>query len=139
MRTKQCLCFYKRRCSTSKMHLTPPPPHTSPGGLGSCPFLCGRSVVVDLLFIVVPIVCRGSVIGPFLLFSTLCLYSSAIIMIRQRELAALLLLASWCIMTVSVLWFFLMVSWVGLLCMIEVFPDHNHLVFWCHYDSEMFP
>ena len=32
-------------------------------------------------------------------------------------------------MTVSVLLFFLTVSWVGLLCMIEVFPDHNHLVF----------
>ena len=34
-----------------------------------------------------------------------------------------------CIVTVNVLWLFLMVSWVGLLCMIVVFPDHNHLLF----------
>ena len=32
-------------------------------------------------------------------------------------------------MTVSVLWLFLMVPWVGLQCVILVFPDHTHLIF----------
>ena len=31
--------------------------------------------------------------------------------------------------TVSVLWFFLMVPWVGLQCAIVVFPHHTHLLF----------
>ena len=30
-------------------------------------------------------------------------------------------------MTISVLWSFLTVSWVGLKCLIVVFPDHAHL------------
>ena len=32
-------------------------------------------------------------------------------------------------MTVSVLWFLLAVPWDGLLCMIVVFPDHTHMLF----------
>ena len=32
-------------------------------------------------------------------------------------------------MTVSVLWLFLMVPWVGLQCVIMVFPDHIHMLF----------
>ena len=32
-------------------------------------------------------------------------------------------------MTVSVLLLFLMVLWVGLHCVIVVFPDHTHLLF----------
>ena len=31
--------------------------------------------------------------------------------------------------TVNVLWLFLTVPWVGLQCVIVVFPDHNHLRF----------
>ena len=31
-------------------------------------------------------------------------------------------------MTVSVLWLFFMVLWVGLHCVIVVFPDHTHLL-----------
>ena len=45
-------------------------------------------------------------------------------------------------MTVSVLWLFLMVPWVGLQCVIVVFPDHTHLLFCvngvkfeCQYDD----
>ena len=34
-------------------------------------------------------------------------------------------------MTVSALWLFLAVPWIGLLCMIVVFPYHTHLLF-CH-------
>ena len=30
-------------------------------------------------------------------------------------------------MAASVLWLFLTVPWVGLQCVIVVFPDHNHL------------
>ena len=32
-------------------------------------------------------------------------------------------------MTVSVLWLFLTVPWVGMQCVIVVFPDHTHLLF----------
>ena len=40
--------------------------------------------------------------------------SFAIILTRKRELVALLLLSFGCLVTVNVLWFFLMVPWVGL-------------------------
>ena len=45
-----------------------------------------------------------------------------------------LLLSYRCIVTINVLWLFLMVPWVGLQCVIVVFPDHTHLLFvkeWC--------
>ena len=32
-----------------------------------------------------------------------------------------------CLVTVNVLWLCFMVPWIGLLCVIEVFPDHTHL------------
>ena len=50
--------------------LSPPPP----GGLGRCPFLGGGSVVVDLLFIVLPIVCGSCVFVFVLLCITLCTF-----------------------------------------------------------------
>ena len=49
------------------MHLTP-----SPGGLGCCPLYGCSSVVVDLLFNVLPIVCGSSVLVFVLLCFTLC-------------------------------------------------------------------
>ena len=55
--------------------------------------------------------------------------SFAIIWKRKRTLAALLLLPYRCIVTILVLWLFLIVHWVGLQCVIVVFPDHTHLVF----------
>ena len=39
---------------------------------------------------------------------------------------ALLLLSYRCIVTINALWLFLTVPWVGLQCMIVVFPDHTH-------------
>ena len=39
------------------------------------------------------------------------------------------LLSSSCLVTVSVLWLFLVVPWVSMRCVIVVFPDHNHLFF----------
>ena len=60
----------------------------------------------------------------------LCVLSSfAIILKRKRKRIALLLLSYRCIVTINVLWLFLTVSWVGLQCVIVVFPDHTHLLF----------
>ena len=50
-------------------------------------------------------------------------------MVQSCLLIALLVLFFWCLVTVNVLWFFLTVLWVGLQCMIVVFPDHTHLLF----------
>ena len=55
----------------------------------------------------------------------------AIILKRRRKLVALLLLSYRCIVTISVLWLFLTVPWVGLQCVIVVFPDQTHLLFYC--------
>ena len=58
----------------------------------------------------------------------LCVHSSfAFILKRKRTLVALLLLSYRCLVTVNVLWLFLTVAWVGLQCVIVVFPDHIHL------------
>ena len=42
---------------------------------------------------------------------------------------ATLLLSYSCIVTINVPWLFLAVLWVGLQCVIVVFPDHTHLLF----------
>ena len=49
--------------------------------------------------------------------------------VQKRDLVALFLLSSLCLVTVSVLWFFLTVPWVGLQCVIVVFLDHTQLLF----------
>ena len=49
-------------------------------------------------------------------------------LIGDRELVTLCL-SSWYLVTASVLWLFLTVPWVGLQCVIAVFPDHSHLLF----------
>ena len=65
----------------------------------------------------------------FVLVSLLCALSSfAITLTRKRELVALLLFLHICLVTVNVLRLFLTVPWVGLQCMIVVFPDHTHLL-----------
>ena len=51
------------------------------------------------------------------------------VLTRKRKLVALLLLSHRCIVTISVLWLFLTVPWVGLQCVIVVFPEHTHLLF----------
>ena len=96
------------------MHLSPP------SGLGCCPFQGGGSVVADFLFIVTPIVgvCNCS------MFSCTLIYvhsSLAFVLMRQRELVALLRLSSWC--HVMVVWLFFVVPWVYLRFVIVVFPD----------------
>ena len=65
-----------------------------------------------------------------LLFGTFCLSSFAIILMGKRERAGCFILdVISCLLTVSNLRFFLTVPWVGLQCVIVVFPDHNHLPF----------
>ena len=100
----------------------------------------GGSVVVDLLFIVTPIVgvCNYSKFCCTLLYVP---SSFAIILMGKRELIALLGLPSWCL--VVVVWLFLTVAWVCLQFVIVVFPDHTHLLFLlafriqpiCRYDD----
>ena len=74
---------------------------------------------VDLLLIVAPIVefCNCSMFC----YALLCVHSSfAIILMGMRKLVALLCLSSW---------LFLKMPWVLLQFVIEVFPDHAHLLF----------
>ena len=56
-----------------------------------------------------------------LLYVIICPF--AIILIRKRELVALLSLSSWCL--VMAVWLFLAVPWVCLGFVIVVFPDHT--------------
>ena len=59
----------------------------------------------------------------------LCVLSSfAITLKRKRELVALLLLSYGCIVSVNVLLLFLTIMWVGLWCVIVLFPDHTHFL-----------
>ena len=53
----------------------------------------------------------------------------AIIPLRMSELVALLLSSSECHFVVIDFCLFLTVPWVGLKCVIVVFPGHTHLVF----------
>ena len=89
----------------------------------------GGSVVVDILFIVTPIVgvCNCSMFCCTLLY----VHSSiAIILMGKRELIALLNLSSWCLVMVERL--FLAVPRGCLQFVIVVFPDHTHLLFLWH-------
>ena len=82
---------------------------------------------VDLLINVLPIVCGVLCLSLFC-YALLCVLSSfAIILKRKRELIALLLMSYGCLVTVNDMWFFLMMPWVGLQCVIVVFPEHTHL------------
>ena len=51
----------------------------------------------------------------FVWYALLCALSTfAIVLMRKRELVALLLLSFGCLVTVNVLWLLLAVPWVGL-------------------------
>ena len=87
-------------------------------GLGCCPFYGGGSVVVDLLFNALPIVC-GSLCLPLFCYALLYVHSSfATILKRKRKLVALLLLSYRCSVTLQVLQH-----------VIVVFPDQTHIQF----------
>ena len=56
-------------------------------------------------------------------YASFCVHSSFVIILkRKRKLVALLLLSYRCIVTINVLWLFLIVPWVGLQRVIVVFP-----------------
>ena len=55
--------------------------------------------------------------------------SFAIILKRKRKLVALLLLSCRCLVTVNFLWLFLAVPCAGMRCVIVIFLDHTHLLF----------
>ena len=112
------------------MHLSPPP---TPCGLGCCSFAGGGSVVVDILFIVTPIVgvCNCSMFCCTLLY---VLSSFAIILVGKRVLAALLSLSSLCL--VMVVWLFLAVPLNCLRFVIAVFPDHNYLILFSIFPAQ---
>ena len=77
-----------------------------------------------LLLIVAPIV--GFSVCSMFCCALLCIFSSfAIIMMGKRELVVLLV----GLVSVIVLWLFLMVLWVGLQCVNVVFPNHTYLLF----------
>ena len=61
----------------------------------------------------------------------------AIVLMRKRELVALLLLSFGCLVAVDVLWLFLAVWWVGLQFVIVVFPGHTHL-YLMHFKKGIF-
>ena len=104
------------------MHLSPPPPRW----LRLLSFYGVGFVVVDLLFIVTPIV--GVCKYTMFCCTLLNVHSSfAIILTGKRELVALFSLSSWCLVIVA--WLFLAVPWVCLQFVIVVFPDHTHLLF----------
>ena len=64
----------------------------------------------------------------------LCVYSSFAIILKKRELVALLSLSSWCL--VVVVWLFLAVPRVCLQFLIVVFPGHTHY-FHCFSNADM--
>ena len=61
--------------------------------------------------------------------------SITIILMGKRELVALLILSSWCLVMVERL--FLAVPRVCLLFVIVVFPDHTHLQFIVKYENSL--
>ena len=71
----------------------------------------------------------GSVCLCFVMHYFYVHFSFAINLKRKRKRIALLLLSYRCIVTINVLWLFLTMSWVGLQCVIVVFPDLTHLLF----------
>ena len=112
-----------RRFGAGKMHLPPP------CSLGCCPFSAVALLLLTYCFMYLTLF-LGVLCWSLLWYSLLCvLYSFYISLRRKRELADLLLLSFRCLVTVNVLWLFLTLRWLGLLCVIVVFPDRTHLLF----------
>ena len=63
---------------------------------------------------------------------TLCTFYFCSILKRKRALVALLLVSNRCIVIINVLWLVLTMPSVGLQCVIMVFPDHTHLLFFVY-------
>ena len=111
------------------MHLTPPPHPRYLRPLSVlrrwfcyCCFVCFMYLTLFVGF------CVGLCFGMHYFMSFLVLQSSC----RVRE--SWLLLCFYCLsdvfFTVDAQWLFLTVTWVGLQCVIVVFPHYTHLLFW---------
>ena len=100
----------------------PPPP------LVAWEDVCFKAVI--LLLLIYCLICFPLFVGflylSLLCYTLLCVHSGFAIILK-RKLVALLLLS--CIVTINFLLLFLTVTWVDLQCVIEVFPDHTHLLF----------
>ena len=107
--------------------------HLSPPSAVACAAVRSNAVVLWLLIyclmyfpLFVGVLCLS-----LFCYALLCVHSSfAIILKRKRKLVTLLLLSYRCTVTINVMWLFLRVQWVGLQCVIVVFPDHTHLPFY---------
>ena len=89
--------------------------------------MIGPGVVVFLLRIALLIVLNLCVcLYRFVLFFVLPLTN---ILIKKRELVAILLFSSYCIAPTSVPWLFLAMPLVGQLCVIVIFLGHTHLIY----------
>ena len=81
---------------------------------------------VDSLFNVPPIVCEGSGFGPCFVMH----YLASILVLQyhldEEERAGYFTLIIFLESCGYFLWIFLTVPWVGLQCMIVVFPEHTH-------------
>ena len=82
----------------------------------------GDPFVVDSMFVVAPIVCGG-----FCVWSLFC-YAVPGFPFNVCNQLYDGCFTSLCLVTVSVLWFFLAVTLVGLQFVIVVFPGHTHLL-----------
>ena len=107
------------KLSTRKMHLSP-----------TVASVAVRVKVVVLLLLIYCLMyfrfIKGVLCLSLLCYALLCVHSSfAIILKRNRKLAALLLLSYRCIVTLNIMWLFLTVAWIGLHYAIVVFPDHT--------------
>ena len=69
-------------------------------------------------------VCGGLCLS-LILYALLCVLSRVPIILKRK---ILFLLSHPCLAILYVLWLFLMVPWVGLQCVIVVFPDHTRLL-----------
>ena len=115
-----------RRFGAIILHLSPPP---TPVALAAA-----RSKAVAMLLLIYCLMHFPLFVGiqwlSLFCYASLCVRSSFVIILNvKRELVALLLLSYGCLVTVNVLLLFLMVPWVGLQCVIVIFPDHTHLRF----------
>ena len=86
------------------------------------------SVGVDSLLIVA--LNMGFCVCSMFCCALLCVHSIfAIILMRNRELVALLCLSYWCLVIVIVLWLFLTVPQVAMQCVMVVLSVHTNLLF----------
>ena len=117
-----------RKFGAGKMHLSPPThTHTRKLRLLSvlrrwlcCFWSMDYCLMYFPLFVDVPCL-------PLFWYALLYVLSSfAINLKRNRGLVASLLLSCGCLVTVKVLWLFVVVPWVGLQSVSVVFPDQTH-------------